>query len=197
MISMFLCIVRVWIRPTAPSCNTPHALPQPPAPLQPRQAHLRPQHLRRTLRHHRHPPRGNVCVQGNPISLLCHCQCRCQCVWAASHVSSVSFRTNGSGEYVTTMFWMDILCQLVTFGGDCPLISMLHLKEAMGSLFSLKVSPAPTQWENIHHHHTPSSNKWPVSLPVLSLSNSPWLWLQGTDIGCSLNQSWIKVIPRV
>lgn len=54
--------------------------------------------------------------------------------------SFFSFRINGSGGYVTTMFWMDIPCRLVTFGGDCRLMSMPLLKVKMGSLFSLKVS---------------------------------------------------------
>lgn len=37
------------------------------------------------------------------------------------------------------MFWMDIPCRLVTFGGDCPLMSLLLLKGKMGNLLSLKV----------------------------------------------------------
>ncbi len=53
-----------------------------------------------------------------------------------------SFRINGSGGYVTAMFWMDIQCRLVTFGGDYPLTSTPLLKGKMGNLFSLKVSLA-------------------------------------------------------
>ena len=66
----------------------------------------------------------------------------------------ISFRINGSGGYVTTVFWMGIPCRLVTFGGDCPLMSMLLLKGKMGNLLSLKVSlvfSTPTK----HSQHFP------------------------------------------
>lgn len=59
-----------------------------------------------------------------------------------------SVRINGSGGSVTTMFWMDIPCRLVTFGGACRLILMLLLKGKMGSLFSLKVSLDLVYWQN-------------------------------------------------
>lgn len=51
-------------------------------------------------------------------------------------------RISGSGGCVITTCWMDTQCQLVTFGGGCPLILMLLLKGKMGNLLSLKVSLA-------------------------------------------------------
>lgn len=62
--------------------------------------------------------------------------------------SLFSFRINGSGGYVTTMFWMDIPCRSVTFGGDCPLMSMPLLKGKTGNLLSLKVSLTLVYWQN-------------------------------------------------
>lgn len=134
-----ICLHRVWIRPSAPSCDTSYALQQPPAHLFTRQASLRPQHLWGTLRHHRHPQRRNVCVQGKPFGQHWSFDLSLSGELLVMFLFFL-FRISGSGECVTTTCWMDTPCQLVTSGGVCPLISTLLLKGRMGNLLSLKVS---------------------------------------------------------
>lgn len=89
------------------------------------------------------------------------------------------FRINGSGGYVTTTFWMDIPCQLVTFGGACRLILMLLLKGKMGSLFSLKVSMELVGWKffvcSPHCSDFPDSI---ISCPALSPGDRYWVFTE-------------------